>query len=138
MKKEVVNRFKEKLEQLHDIAHQAIREAKESHDYNEGLVCILSETVSELDSAAMVIQKESDHEELNERAQLVRNMLNGPIRSPNTSGITFTMTQAAQNHEEMHQVILACAWDDTSSDVMLSDLKHISHSIDVLLEELDQ
>ena len=142
MNRNLAHKFKEKLQMLADRTHEAIDQAKHNHAYNEGVCCLLADTIRDLDETAEVIKREGD-EEMIHNAQLLQNLLQGPIRTPASPGKTLTMLNAAnqqrdtQDSTEMKEVILACSLDETSTDVMLTDLQQICYSIEEIIDEIE-
>ncbi|NBO24115.1 MAG: hypothetical protein EBU93_02625 [Chlamydiae bacterium] len=127
--------FQEKLHQLLHQAHQLIVETKEKKPYNEGLVCLLSSTIQDLEKISNDVIRQEVNEELSIDAQMVKNVLEQPIY-PNSDHRCTSLLAAArkQNHsndtEPLKEIILACVLDQRRAEVLLDDLKELSKSID--------
>ncbi len=128
--------FHEKLNQLLEQAQRLINDAKAKKPYNEGLVCLLSNTIYELEDASNKVVHHNHHEELVIDAKLVKNILEQPVYPKNEPHKKLSLFQAAKlqketkSTQEMKEIILACVLDPQATEVMLEDLKDLSRSVD--------
>lgn len=127
--------LQEKLHLLLKHAQVLIQEAKEKKPYNEGLVCLLSQTVYDLEKASDEVVQENHNEDAVIEANLVKNVLEQPLYPKQSPYKKLSMLSAAKMHketnntEEMKEIILACALDPKHAEVMLDDLKEIEKSL---------
>ncbi|MDN3504564.1 MAG: hypothetical protein P0S95_03185 [Rhabdochlamydiaceae bacterium] len=143
MKKILYSQFHEKLKALKQSANDAITEAKHDKTFNEGLVCHLANTISELEETAAQIISQVDDEDIKLDAQMVQNMIEQPITPKSQPHKKVSLLQAAKMQKELNdaseikEVILACVLDEKKSNVMLSNLEQICDSIEDQLDELN-
>lgn len=136
MKKTAFSIFHQKLHELLEQAQKLIIDAKEKKPYNEGLVCLLTNTIYELEEASDKIVKETDNEDLAIDAGLVKNILEQPLYPSHQPSKKVSLLSAAKIHKEtknpseIHDIILACALDQKHTEVMLDNLRDLSESID--------
>lgn len=127
--------LQEKLQLLLKHAKTLIQEAKEKKPYNEGLVCVLINTVYELEKATDQVVEDNHNEDLVIEANLVKNVLEQPLYPKQTPYKKLSMLTAAKiyketnSSDEMKEIILACALDPKHAEVMLDDLKEIEKSL---------
>ncbi len=127
--------LQENLRKLINNAQTLINEAHENKPYNEGLICLLSNNVYELEKASDQVVEDNHNEDLVIEANLIKNVLEQPLYPKQTPYKKLSMLSAAKIHketnssEEMKEIILACALDPKHAEVMLDDLKEIEKSL---------
>ena len=136
MKKTAFSIFHQKLHELLEQAQKLIGDAKEKKPYNEGLVCLLTTTIYELEEASDKVIKETNDEDLAIDASLVKNILEQPLYPMQKPSKKLSLLSAAKIHKEtknpsdIQEIILACALDQKHTEVMLDNLRDLSKSVD--------
>jgi hypothetical protein len=127
--------FQEKLQQLLLHAQTLINEAKHKKPYNEGLVCLLTDTIYDLEKVSQQVVNQTENEELAIDAKIVKNILEQPFYSKKEPFKKLSLLSAAKLHKEANnsseikEVILACVLDLKQTEVFIEDLKDLNRSI---------
>jgi hypothetical protein len=128
--------FHDKLRTLLVHAQKLINAAKEQKPYNEGLVCLLSDAIYELEETSSKVMQETDNEEISTEAKLVQNVLTHPVYPLQNPGKRLSLLGAARIQKETNdtsqikEIILACMLDQKHTEVLIENLKEIYHSVD--------
>lgn len=132
---QAVSQVHEQLKKLVLHAEILVEATRQKKPFNEGLVCLLGQTVYALEDAMDDLKKSTDNEDVAIDVGLIKNVLEEPLYPLQSPHKKLSLLKAATIQKEtsstveMKAIILACALDYERTQGLMEDLKALDRSL---------